>query len=358
MAFCPTPGGGVAVCFANPATQPTGSITSSWHLFQTIYNSIVPTVVGSVNGIINSLAGLVGTPLKVAISTWLAGMMLMHVFGPEGNPLTKLEKELMACAVAFVIATTPSTYALFFTNTLLTALPNDIGNAIAGAFGAVAVSAGAFDTLWNKALAAGWTIFQNLGWSITDAMMGLLVLIYWLVSLGAIGYGFVIWMISFVVLALFIATGPLFVALLAFPFFRPIFASWLGAALQCVILQAFTVALLAMLTGAEGITIGSIAAQSGTNTAMAVQTLIGGGALFVFGAWVIKHLPGAASAISAGLTFHAPQIVSGAMSAARGASSAWGAATAAAPPPPAAANTNASASASVAPPGRSLSAST
>jgi type IV secretory pathway VirB6-like protein len=62
---------------------------------------------------------------------------------------------------------------------------------------------------------------------------------------------FAIWLISRVILALYIAIGPLLIGLALFPATRSIFERWIGSLISCVILQITTIVLLYIVLAVE-----------------------------------------------------------------------------------------------------------
>jgi len=323
----------------------------NWTLFATIFAQIEPPLLAMVDGLINVVCGMIGTPLRIGLTVWVAGMMLANALNPEGNPLTNLERNLLRGAVALVFATSVADYNLVFRDTFLANLSTDINHGISGATGGAAIGAAAFDTVWNKAWVAGLVVFKELSWS--DFGLQILVAIYFLVALGAIGMGFLIWLFAHLALALLVATGPFFVALFAFPATRIYFGNWIGAMLHSVLTQVFVVALLVLLIGAENTIIAQIAAQPGGNTITQLQLLLGGGLLFAVCGWTVKQIPSASGAIASGAVFHAPS-----MMAAMGAGVALGSYLSPSKSPPAtqAAGASAGTQTASAPPGRSASA--
>lgn len=323
----------------------------NWAIFATIYAQIGPPVIGMVDAIIAEMSGAVTGPLKAGIVVWVAGMMLANAINPEGNPLTELEKTLIKCGIGFVVATQVAEYNRIFRDIFLTNLSTDISRRVTGVVGGVAIGPAAFDAIWNKAYASGLSVLNDLSWN--DFGMQLLVIIYFLVALGAIGLGFGFWTFAFIALALLISVGPLFVALFPFPATRQYFMNWISAMLHSVITQVLLAVMLVLLIGAEDTIIGKIAAQGGGNAVKETQLLLGGGFLFAVCAYIISQIPGIASSIASGAVLRGPSIVRGAITAyqvGRG----MGGESAAAPPAPA--PTPAAATATPMPPGRSSSA--
>ena len=90
---------------------------------------------------------------------------------------------------------------------------------ISGSTGAV--DASTFDMVWVKAWRAGLEVMRTLSWQ--DITQGIVVVLFWLAAILSTVFAFAIWLISRVILALYIAVGPLLVTLVA--------CSWLNASL-------------------------------------------------------------------------------------------------------------------------------
>jgi hypothetical protein len=174
--------------------------------------------------------------------------------------------------------------------------------------GAMASPSSAFDMMLGQAWAAGVATISNLPWAMGSILVVIVVAIYWFAALAAIGFCFVIWLLSHVVLYLLLETGPLALPFWAFPAARVFFDRWLGAALSCVILQVLIAASLSTLLGAETKLMQQIAAKvnAGNNIDSCGVLLVGIG-LFAVCAWLMKQLPATAGAWAGGLQFSTSQ---------------------------------------------------
>lgn len=292
---------------------------NGWIIFETLATQIQTPLTDIANTMAAGLAGPVGNVIKAGAIAMIAWLMLKGTINPQGgNPLSDLEGKLILVGAVYLLASQTANYQQWVENLFMNQLGQEITALVSGGAGEV-VTGKAFDTIWNTAYAGGLVVYKGLSW--TDFALAMLVVLFWLCALLAIATGFVIWLASYVVLALLLGLGPLFIACYAFPPVRGIAERWLGSLIAMIILQVFVVALLAILTRTEMNMIGQIVAggaSADANNVAQLQQLLGGLALFFVCALVLVQLPGAASALSSGLTFHAGAI-GGAMTAGAGA---------------------------------------
>jgi type IV secretion system protein VirB6 len=137
------------------------------------------------------------------------------------------------------------------------------------------------------------------------------VILFWLAAIISNVFCFAIWLISRVTLAIYIALGPLLIPLVLFPATRGIFERWIGALISCVILQITTIVLLYIILLTEQIVVGTVATKAATSDIEGIQVLLSGIIFFAVAAFVALQLPGLASSLSGGLTFHTGAIARG-----------------------------------------------
>lgn len=281
---------------------------NGWALFQTLATDIQEPLLGIVDDMIAGLSGPIGQVLRVGIAVMIGWLMLKaSLQGGNANPLSDLEGKLILGGAVYLIASQAANYHQWVSNLFLTQLGQEVSTLVSG--GGQAINGQVFDNIWNTAYVAGLAVYRELSW--TDFGLQILIVVYWLVALVAIVVGFAIWLISYIILALLVGTGPIFVACAAFPPLRSLFERWIGAMIGCVVLQVFVVVLLTLLTKTETVMIGQIASGGSGNATAQLQLLLGGLALFLVCGFVLMHLPGAAQSVAGGLSFHAGSIVRG-----------------------------------------------
>lgn len=275
-------------------------------LFAWLFAQTVPPLTGAVQGVIAALSGWLVGPLRYIIIAFIATMMMKMAFKPSANPLSSLIQYLVACAIGYYGVATAANYNQFVGDLLLHTLPTEITNVVSGATGAT-IQGSSFDHIWNRAFAAGLDVFHNLPWSIKAVPLGILVIIYWGIAIISIGYGFFIFLIAQIFIALLVSVGVLFVAMFPFPASRSYFWRWVSASLSMVLLQIFVVSLLALLTTTENQILAQISSMNGglglnpDGEMGQLKLLLGGGLLFALCATVAKQLPALAVAVAGGV---------------------------------------------------------
>jgi type IV secretion system protein VirB6 len=273
----------------------------TWTLFADIAKQIEEPLLRAVSGVTDTLLSGVAGPFKAAMILYVAMVGLMILSGRMTEPLRDTWGRLAkGAAVAFFL--TAGAYNHYVRDLFLNGIPNDIVEAITGAAGGT-VNAAAFDHVWNRAFAGGLAVWKNLG----RFDFGLMVIIglYWLAAAVATSFGFLVWLVSHILLGLFVAVGPLIVGMFLFPATRSIFERWIGALLSMIFLQVFIVTLLVVLIGAENTLLASITSAGGGNPMAQIQVLFGAIILFIIASVVVVQLPGAATALAGGMHFHA-----------------------------------------------------
>ena len=286
------------------------------HIFQYIFDQIETPLIRSVSDIISALITYIAAPIQTALVIYVAltGILVLRGHAAEAtNGL--IGRVVKLCLVAW-FATNGGTYTTWVQNFFLTTLPTDITNALSGITGGGAIGANSFDVIWNKAFASGLQVWKMLGRF--DIGESTVVVVFWAASLLACVLTFAIWFLSHVLLALFVAVGPLLIGLVLFPATRAIFERWIGAMISCVLLQVFTVVLVTMTLGVEAQIVEQIATYTGTNPFEQIQMLFCAVIFFVFAALIAFQLPGAATALAGGLHFHTGQLARVAQRAASG----------------------------------------
>ena len=272
----------------------------NWTLFADISTQIEQPFLNAVNGVSASLLAAVAGPIQAAMVIYVALVGFMIVSGRMNEPMRDTWGRL-AKGAAVALFLTAATYNTFVRDFFLNGIPNDINGAITGSAGTI--SAASFDHVWNKAFGGGWVVWKNTSWS--DFGLQMLIAIYWLSAGVACAFGWLVWLVSHVMLGLFVAVGPLIVGLFLFPATRSICERWIGAMISMILLQVFVVTLLVVLTGAENTLLANIATAGGGNPIAQIQVLFGAIILFIIAAVIVVQLPGAATALAGGMHFHA-----------------------------------------------------
>ncbi len=265
-----------------------------------IEEPLLAQVDASIGVLVAWLAGPVATALVIYVA--LTGFMMMRGLSQEtfGAVLGRIVR---LCIVAWIVISA-DVYNTWVSDLFLTTLPTELANEITATTGASLPSAAAFDTVWRKALGVGMSVWSTLGW--TDIGPSLAVIFMWICAGVAVSFSYLVWLTSRIGLALVIAVGPIFVAFALFPSTRALFERWLGQVVQFVVLGVLAVLLLQIMVSAEEILVDRIVASSAASSpAQRLQMLLAVCVLFIICAMLAMQLPGLASGLAGGFSFHA-----------------------------------------------------
>ena len=277
-----------------------------WDIFTTLYDLVAMPLLGGVDAMIGSLAPWARGVLIAGLVVTITVAFLLKALRPATEPLSDLTTMLLTGAFAVFVAGSAANFGPYVRDLLLTTIPQEIGNALAGALGNRPVTGSFFGELWSKAWLAGVAVFRALPWSLAAIPLGILVVVYWLVAAAAIAFTFLVWMKAFFFIALLVGVGPVFVALFVFPWFRGFAQGWFGTVASNVILQILLAGLLSLFMTAETQLLSQIAAETrGGNEIVALQYLFAGMVVFVGVGWLTYQLHGAANAIGHGFAGYA-----------------------------------------------------
>lgn len=277
-----------------------------WAIFSSLFSFVGPPIIGSVDAIVAALQGWMRPILIGAVPLSIAGKMIWHaVRGNHINPMGDLLADAIAGSILVYMATELAGLGPQGRNLLLTGLSNELGQAALGGMGgATVINAAAFDEAWNRSFAAGLDTYSRLPWSGGGIVLMILVAVYWIFAIFAIGVAFMIWTTSFVLVALLVSFWPVGVGLFAFEWTRGIAWGWLRATLSNILLQVMSVMLMSIAVTALAralVNLRTLAGNTGNEITRA-QTLLGAALIVGFLAWLSKQLPGLAATIAHGFT--------------------------------------------------------
>lgn len=213
-----------------------------WNIFAYIVSQVETPLVQAVTDILNAFLAYVNAPFKLALILYVALTGILFFRGESSEPGSVIISRSIKLAIVVWLVTGSGAYQQWVYNFFFTALPSGLSNALTSSGAAGAISANSFDMGWVKAWRAGLEVWQRLSWR--DFGPQVAVLLFWVAAILSNVFCFAIWLISRVLLALYIAIGPLVVPLALFPATRSIFERWIGSLISCVILQITTIVLL------------------------------------------------------------------------------------------------------------------
>ncbi len=273
-----------------------------WQIFAFIVSQVETPLIQAVAEVLNALLTFMEVPLRVALVLYIALTGLLIIRGEVTETGAVLFGRLLKMILVVWLITGAGVYQQYVYNFFFTMLPKGLADAMTSSGAVNVVKADTFDQVWLRAWRAGLEVWRTLGWS--DIAEKAVVVLFWAAAILSTGFCFAIWLISRVILALYIALGPLLVPLVLFAATRAIFERWIGSLISCVILQVTTIILLYIVLTVEQEVIGSIVRMGSVDPMVMLQVLLAGMIFFAVAAYVAFQLPAFAASLSGGLAFH------------------------------------------------------
>jgi type IV secretion system protein VirB6 len=286
-----------------------------WEVFTYIVEQVETPLITAVSDVMSAFLAYAATPLQVALVLYVALTGLLIIRGYHHEAASTLISRMVAMALVTFVITGAGVYQQYVYDFFFTILPNELGDVVAGAGTTQIVTSNRFDQVWLKAWRAGLEVWRTLSWD--DIAEKGVVILFWGVGIVSTVFTFAIWLVSRLLLALYIAVGPLLVALALFPATKAIFERWIGSMISCVILQVVTIVLLNIVLTVEGEVVSTVAAMGSVDPIAMIQVLLAGMIFFGVAAYVALQLPGVATSLAGGLHFHVAALARSGMGAAR-----------------------------------------
>ncbi|APH56980.1 Channel protein VirB6 [Granulibacter bethesdensis] len=279
-----------------------------WQIFAYIVSQVETPLVSAVAQVMNAFLSFVSAPLKVALVLYIALTGILIIRGQADEAGSALLGRLLKMALVVWFLTGAGIYQQYVYDFFFTTLPQGLAGALTSG-GVTTIDANTFDAVWTKALGAGVDVWRTVSWH--DFLSQIIIVAFWIVAIVSTVVAFAIWLISRIILALYIAIGPLLIGLVLFPATRSIFERWIGSLISCVILQITTIVLLFIVLTVEQRVAGQIALMSETDLIGRVEVLLAGVIFFGVAGFVAFQLPGVATSLSGGLHFHTGALARG-----------------------------------------------
>jgi type IV secretion system protein VirB6 len=289
---------------AAPAGDPA-TVDVNWTLFQSVYSAVDLPVVNAVNGVLDALAAYLN-PMMIAMLTaymMLAGLRL--ALAPNGAPMQTMMMDVVRGALVVTLVGNAGNFNHWIGTLFLTTIPNEIGQAVNGSFGAggTPVNGGAqFDAVWNAAYKAGLVVYNNLPSVLLKGIaLTFCVFVFWFLAIASVAIGFLMFLASNVLMALLVAVGPIFIACALWPASRAFFSGWVASCVSTLTAQILIVALMSLMLTVETAQLHQITASPiNANEVGQIGSLIGVAALLGICSLLAKQIPAVAVGIAGG----------------------------------------------------------
>ena len=270
-------------------------------IFSYIVTQVETPLVAAVSSVFGAFLSFVATPLRVALILYVALTGLLLLRGGSAEPGGVIVARLLRAAAVVWLLTGSGNYQQWIHNLFFQALPASLTQALTSG-GIGEVDASSFDRVWLACWRAGLEVWRASGY--TEIGKQFCVILFWLAGILSTVFCFAIWLVSRVVLALYIAIGPLLVGLALFAATRSVFERWIGSLISCVILQVTTVVLLFIILAVLQRVVGTVGRMPSSESMSMIQVLLAGMIFFGVSAFVALQLPGIATSLAGGLNFH------------------------------------------------------
>lgn len=269
----------------------------NWALYQGIFDGIITPLLMALQGLIGGVVDAVRPAALALIMLWLAIAGIEVSAGQK--TVQAVIKDILLAVFFLGLLQSSAVYMQYAGNLFLTVIPNSVATALGGQQSPLA----GIDRVLDTALGEAIRTYQALPWSLAAIPLGIGIVIFVIVVFVATGFTFGVYTIAVFTVVVCVFVGPIFVGLAAVPATRKFSIGWLSVIVGGVTTQIMALAVLLLLTVAEGVALGRIGAQveAGNNS---INMLIGlgqCGILMFLCTIVIKEIPGFARAIGGGV---------------------------------------------------------
>jgi type IV secretion system protein VirB6 len=169
-------------------------------------------------------------------------------FNKTGELIMETAARLIKVGFIMHLAIAIGTYNTLISDTLI-GMPDYLMGLVSGS--TTTASKTVLDDILSDAINSGTAVWEQGSMLPPDANPGayFLALIMWISALVCIGYGAFLIILSKVALAVLVGIGPMFIICLMFESTKKFFESWLGQALNYVLISMLTVAVIKLLFG-------------------------------------------------------------------------------------------------------------
>lgn len=269
----------------------------TWTLFATIYQGLITPLLTQLQAMIGQVLTTVQPAALALVGLWLCFAFIEVAM--DHKPVPAALREFVIAAFFVGMLQSDAIYNQYVGNLFLQTIPNSL----APAFGGQANPAVGMDAVLNSAMSAALKTYQALPWSLGAVPLGIGIVIFLIVALASVGFAFGIYAVAVIMTVVAVFVGPVFICLAATPATRRFAVGWLGVVVGSLVTQLMALAVLLLLTTAEGVSLRNAAATitTGDNSINMLLGLGQCGLLMALCTIVIKQIPAIAYAIGSGV---------------------------------------------------------
>lgn len=223
-------------------------------IFQTIYTYYSQGITSVINTTSSNISANLLAPVKTALIIYISLYGIANMLGQIRDLMSDIIRQVLRTALIFTLATNSNDYAMWVTNTFITALPQFTQTVTS----APAANSSTVDAFVNFVTVQAEMLSQDAGTFDFSTQIEAAILLVAGYLVGVIAA--FLQLVAQVPLALLIAVGPIFIALALFEVTRKFFFGWLTGVVLFTIISLFLNVLLAIVM----------------NSAQQVSQLVGG----------------------------------------------------------------------------------
>lgn len=273
--------------------------------FADLFANFDTAFLAAVRQIALTMATAVRTPLTLAVTLYIGALAAMELYAPASDPIFGLFRRIIRSVIVLAAAGAAS-YTDVVATLFMATLPNELTATVTNATAAQGLAPQAFDKVFSAGYAAGVAVWMSSVGFFSTTGIGMVFLIgaYWILSAICVAVAFLIFTASHILIGLLVATGPIFVCFLLWPYTKRFFDGWLSALLASVFVQVMIVVLLSILMDVESQILQQIIAKNGgankDQEFAQMRLMIEGGVLFFSMGYLAIHVRSLAYSIMGG----------------------------------------------------------
>jgi TrbL/VirB6 plasmid conjugal transfer protein len=222
--------------------------SGSFTWFTLFWTLVAVPIQAAETPIVSMLQSWVMGWFQLAVGAYLIAILLIAAWSSDQSTGQLFFRQLFLAFIVYTIAATAGPFDTWVSGLAL-GIVNGVTTAMSGVFGAPGViSSQTFDGAANNVLAMGIVVMKHVPkYSfIQGILLGLFVDVYAIVGMLAVGWLFLIYLVSSVFLGFLIAFGPVFVACYFFPFTRKFCDGWVRTVVAALVTQIFVAGLMSI----------------------------------------------------------------------------------------------------------------
>ncbi len=269
----------------------------TWSLFEQLYTGLITPLMAQLQGMIGNVCSTMQPIGLATITVWLAFVGIDIAIGHKALPAACKDFGVAACVIVLLGA---GQYTQYISDLFLTAVPNTVGAALGGTTSPAAGLDKVLNLVWTEAAVT----YRGLSdWSLKTVGLSIAVMAVLVVSVVAVSYAFLIYMVAAILNVAAIVVGPVFLALALVPATRRFTAGWFGVLIGGCTTQLMALAIIQLMSGTELTMMHTLFAPGAAadNNFVILAALVQVGVLLGLGGAVTAKIPDIARAIAHGV---------------------------------------------------------